>query len=52
MFIDQVTLSLEKGEVRVSEESRSVTVEIRKMGDSERPVSVRVFTESGSAEGI
>ena len=50
--VDQVTLTLEKDEVRVSEDSGNVTVEIRKIGASERPVSVRVFTESGSAEGI
>ena len=48
----EVTLTLETDEVRVAENSRSVKVEIRKEGDCERPVSVRVYTESGSAKGI
>jgi uncharacterized protein YciU (UPF0263 family) len=47
---DKVTLTLETDEVRVAEKS-SVKVEIRKLGACERPVSVRVYTESGSAKG-
>jgi uncharacterized protein YciU (UPF0263 family) len=48
---DKVTLTLETDEVRVAEKS-SVKVEIRKLGACERPVSVRVYTESGSAKGM
>ena len=47
----EVTLTLETDEVRVAEKS-SVKVEIRKLGACERPVSVRVYTESGSAKGM
>lgn len=44
-------VTLEKDEVTVTEASGSVTVVIKKIGTSERPVSVRVITKPGTATG-
>ena len=44
-------ITLEVSERTVMEESGSVQVAIRKSGTNERSVFVRVFTESGTAEG-
>lgn len=44
-------VALENDEVTVTEGSRRVDIVIKKIGTSERPVSVRVITKPGTAIG-
>ena len=46
-----VEIGFQTSIMNVSEESGSFSVDISKTGSNERPVSVRIFTESASAIG-